>query len=126
MFVSVPFPGGNIYGIVDDRAVFGSVCGNSFRSWTLAPMLKPEFLAQPLNFFHQLQDQFDAGQIHVTRGTQYSIRRTMRIASSSKHQPVLAGSLSGDTNPCLPQRFIKSGCKKAQKQIFNGWIGIEG
>ena len=25
-----------------------------------------------------------------------------------------------------PQRFIKSGCKKAQKQIFNGWIGIEG
>jgi hypothetical protein len=27
---------------------------------------------------------------------------------------------------CKPQRFIKSGCKKAQKQIFNGWIGIEG
>jgi hypothetical protein len=26
----------------------------------------------------------------------------------------------------IPQRFIKSGCKKAQKQIFNGWIGIEG
>jgi len=25
-----------------------------------------------------------------------------------------------------PQRFIKSGCKKAQKQIFNGFIGIEG
>jgi manganese transport protein len=25
-----------------------------------------------------------------------------------------------------PQRFIKSGCKKAQEQIFNGWIGIEG
>jgi hypothetical protein len=25
-----------------------------------------------------------------------------------------------------PRRFIKSGCKKAQKQIFNGWIGIEG
>jgi len=26
----------------------------------------------------------------------------------------------------LPQRFIKSGCKKAQKQIFDIWIGIEG
>jgi hypothetical protein len=25
-----------------------------------------------------------------------------------------------------PQRFIKSGRKKAQKQILDGWIGIEG
>jgi T5SS/PEP-CTERM-associated repeat protein len=46
--------------------------------------------------------------------------------------PLSSGTVTVDgagsiwTTKSKPQRFIKSGCKKAQKQIFNGWIGIEG
>ena len=37
---------------------------------SLALLLKPELLAQPLDFFRQSENQFDAGQIRVARGTQ--------------------------------------------------------
>jgi hypothetical protein len=33
-------------------------------------MLKAELFPQPLDFIYQLEDQFDAGQIHAARGTE--------------------------------------------------------
>src|SRR5580692_11335873 len=33
-------------------------------------MLKAELFPQPLDFFYQLEDQFDAGKIHAARGTE--------------------------------------------------------
>jgi hypothetical protein len=53
-------------------------------------------------------------------------RLKTRFKSAIQGPELLEDDATGSFRDTVPQRFIKSGCKKAQKQIFNGWIGIEG
>jgi hypothetical protein len=62
----------------------------------LPPMLKAEFFLKPVDFVEQLEDLIP--QIHIAGRTEVLIRRTTRIASSSKYQPLIAGSRTGDIN----------------------------